>query len=457
MPYLKITSTFILLLFSYLVYGQKADTIVTLREALLLAEKNYPLLKSKHYETEAAKKDVALSRNTIIPSLDLSYQANLATYNNITGMLNPSGIFPISGPPSAENKYQPVFGSAAGFSMNWQAITFGQREAQTAYAAAGVTQKEADLKMELFRHLANVTNTYLDAALAKQLIAVNQKNIKRVEFALIQSRTLTSKGLRPGVDTALFQSELSKSRIDLLNAREKFDTQKILLSQFLATVEDVDTKDSLFFEQFPQTRSTISSDFSIHPYINYPKSLEGYSLAKEKLIKRSYLPKINIWSTAYARGSGIKYDGTANSVDGLGFSRFNYGLGFQIVYPLLKFSDRNLQIQQQGLMTQSIHQKLEENLLILDKKNQISQVTYNNAFLIATETATQLQSAQYAFKAMQIRYNTGLVNFSDLIQAQYNLLKAETDSRQSYWYIWKALLNKAVSQGDINIFLNELK
>ncbi|WP_439557264.1 TolC family protein [Dyadobacter sp.] len=457
MPYLKITSTFFLLFFSYLVYGQKPDTTVSLREALTLAEKNYPLLKSKYYESEAAKKDVALSRNTIIPSLDLSYQANLATYNNITGMLNPSGIFPISGPPSAENIYQPVFGSAAGVSMNWQAITFGQRDAQTAYATAGVNQKESDSKMELFRHLANVTNTYLDAALAKQLIAVNQKNIKRVEFALIQSRTLTSKGLKPGVDTALFQSELSKSRIELLNATERFETQKIMLSQFLAVNEAINTKDSLFFEKFPQAHAAISSDFSNHPYVSYPKSILEYSLAKEKLIKRSYLPKINIWSTAYARGSGIKYDGTVKASDGLGFSRFNYGLGFQIVYPILKFSDKNLQIQQQNLMTQSIQQKVEENLLILDKKDQISQVTYNNAYLIATETATQLQSAQYAFKAMQIRYNTGLVNFSDLIQAQYNLLKAETDSQQSYWYIWKALLNKAVTKGDINIFLNELK
>jgi outer membrane protein TolC len=93
----------------------------------------------------------------------------------------------------------------------------------------------------------------------------------------------------------------------------------------------------------------------------------------------------------------------------------------------------------------------------LDKQTQISQVTYANALKIAAETSKQLAAAQYAFKAMQIRYNTGLVNFTDLIQAQYNLLKAETDSKQSYWYVWKASLNKAAAQGDIEIFLKELK
>jgi len=457
MPNLKIASTVFLVIFSYLAHGQNQDSTVSLTNALLLAERNYPLLKSKQHEIEAAKKNIALSKNTLIPSLDLSYQANLATYNNITGMLSPSGILPISGPPSIENKYQPVFGSAAGFLMNWQAITFGQRDAQIANASADVNQKEADRQMELFKHLVNVANTYLDVALAKQLIAVTEKNITRVEFSLKQSRTLTNKGLRPGVDTALFQSELSKSRIDLLNARQTFDKQKIILSQLLAVADPVDTRDSVFFNRFPTTSVGNSQDYSSHPLIRYPQSLAEYSQAKEKFIKRSYLPKLNIWSTAYARGSGIKYDGTINSIDGLGFSRFNYGIGFQIAYPLLKFADKNLQIQQQSLITLSIQERLKESLLILDKQNQISLVTYANALKIAAETSTQLLSAQYAFKAMQIRYNTGLVNFTDLIQAQYNLIKAEIDSKQSYWYVWKASLNKAAAQGDINKFLNELK
>jgi outer membrane protein len=69
----------------------------------------------------------------------------------------------------------------------------------------------------------------------------------------------------------------------------------------------------------------------------------------------------------------------------------------------------------------------------------------------------QLKSAQYAFKAMQIRYNTGLVNFSDLIQTQYNLLRAELDVKKAYWDAWKALLLEAAVNGNENIFLNEIK
>jgi len=76
---------------------------------------------------------------------------------------------------------------------------------------------------------------------------------------------------------------------------------------------------------------------------------------------------------------------------------------------------------------------------------------------IAKETPTQFQSAEYAFKALQIRYNTGLVNFADLIQTQYSLIKAETDLKKSFWEAWKALLYKTAVTGDLNFFLNQSK
>lgn len=456
MPKLKIVYV-LLVTVPHIIYGQNNSEPVSLSNALVTAEKNYPLLKSKESEIRAAEKNVGLSKNTLIPSVDISYQANLATYNNITGMINTQGIFPISGPPSDKNRYQPVFGSAAALSLNWQAITFGQRDAQTSYAKAEVNQKLADKQQEIFKHQIHVASVYMDASLAKQLIQVAKENIDRTTFALAQSKVLTEKGLRPGVDTALFASELSKGRIDLLEAEQIFEKQKILLSQLLAVQDPVDASDSIFFSRFPQGNISSAEELSDHPLIKYPQSLVEYSKAKESLIRRSYLPKLNVWGTAYARGSGISHDGTVDAAEGLGFSRFNYGVGLQITYPILKFADKNLQSQQQNLITESIRQKVEENILILTKQEQINQVAYANALKIAAETSTQLSSSQYAFKAMQVRYNTGLANFSDVLQAQYNLLKAETTAKQSYWQVWKLLLERAAAKGDINILINELK
>jgi outer membrane protein len=90
--------------------GQGKTIPISLADALQQTEKNYPALKSKLLEADAANKDIALSKNTLLPSLDAVYQADLATYNNITGMTYPGSVFPITGPSSGTNSYQPVLG-----------------------------------------------------------------------------------------------------------------------------------------------------------------------------------------------------------------------------------------------------------------------------------------------------------------------------------------------------------
>src|ERR1035437_7024343 len=100
-----------------------------LKDMLATAEKDYPLLKAKSLETAAAKKAVEVSRSSFIPSLDAAYQVNYSTCNNITGMVFPSYITPISGPPVSSNNYSGVFGTATSLLLNWQPVTFGQRTA----------------------------------------------------------------------------------------------------------------------------------------------------------------------------------------------------------------------------------------------------------------------------------------------------------------------------------------
>jgi outer membrane protein len=112
---------------------------------------------------------------------------------------------------------------------------------------------------------------------------------------------------------------------------------------------------------------------------------------------------------------------------------------------------------QQNFLSNAAQEKIEESKSMLTTQQRIAKITFSNSIAIAKETQQQLKSGQYAFNAMQIRYNTGLVNFADLIQAQYNLLKAELDSKKSYWDAWKALLLQAAVKGDENTFLNAIQ
>ncbi len=123
----------------------------------------------------------------------------------------------------------------------------------------------------------------------------------------------------------------------------------------------------------------------------------------------------------------------------------------------MKYGEVKKQLQQQNFLSKAAEERLEENRTSLSSQQNIANTTFDNSVAVATETQQQLKAAQFAFKAIQVRYNTGLINFSDLIQVQYNLLKAELDVKRAYWDAWKALLLQAAVKGDENIFLNEIK
>lgn len=434
-----------------------ADTVLHLNDALRLSEDRYHLLQSKKFEADAATKYINVIKYSKLPTIDASYQANIATANNLTGMFYPNGILPISGPPSSANNYSPATGSAAGILLNWQAITFGERNAKIDVSIAEAKSKNLEYKQELFRQKINVISAYLDVLLSVDVIRIHQHNIQRVDANLIQSRTLTINGIRPGVDTALFLSELSKAKIALLNAQRQLQTQQLLLGQLIVVNGLPVPADTNFLNKLPQIVIENDTLFSSHPFIQYSQSQFELSKSKEQLLKKSYLPKLNVWSTAFLRGSGFQPDQSIKTWDGLAFNRYNYGAGVQLTYPIMKYGEVKRQLQQQNLLSKAAQEKTEENKSILTMQQNIANTTFNNSIAVAKETQQQLKSAQYAFTAMQVRYNTGLVNFADFIQAQYNLLKAELDNRIAYWDAWKALLLQTTVKGDENLFLNAIR
>ena len=165
---------------------------------------------------------------------------------------------------------------------------------------------------------------------------------------------------------------------------------------------------------------------------------------------------LGAWSTIYERGSGISYNGTVKAINGLGLQRINYGIGLQLSVPLLQSARIRPQLQQQDFLIQSNQEKLNEIQLQLKKQNELADTSLNNAFDVVKESPLFLESAQFSYRAMQSRYQSGLATISDFMQAQYALIKAETDYKLAYMNVWKAFLYKAAVNGDLNLFINQV-
>jgi outer membrane protein len=426
----------------------------TLKDLLEKAESNYPLLKSKQHERLAAANQVTSAKNALLPNLDATYQLNYATYNNITGMAAPQYFVPISGPPSPRNSYDPVLGSVGSLLMSWDVFTFGQRNARTDIARANLKVAEADATYEIFRHKINVIQNYLDLLFAHELLKVYQKNLERSRERTKEISVLTQAGLRPAVDSALFVAELSKSKIELLNIQKALESQEIVLAELIGDETIVYTRDSTLFSKLPTINAdTISNN---HPLISLSKARVSVNAEQRKFVQRSLYPKLSLWGTAYARGSGIRYDGYVNSGDGLAFTRYNYGVGLQLSIPILRFIDVKAQLMQSDNLLNAQRERLNQANLQIKTQGAVSALGLKYAIQSAQESPVFFKSARFSYEALFTRYNTGLANYADLVQAQYSLLKAESDLKKSYLDAWKALLYMAAVEGNLTIFLNQI-
>jgi outer membrane protein TolC len=436
--------------------AQNIDTLLHLKDAVQLAQQHYHLLQARKYEADAAQQNIALAEYSRKPTIDASYQANIGTANNLTGIFYPVGVLPMTGPPSTGNDYKAATGSAASLLLNWQAVTFGQRAAQinSAIAEANVSQRLGE--QDVFRHTINVISSYLDVLLSTDLMRIQEYNIRRVDTNLKQSRVLSKTGIKPGVDTAFFLSERSKAKMQYLNAKLELENQQWQLARLVVIDALPVPVDSAFLNRLPTWSSAFDTSFTTHPVIQYAQSQITSSESKEAYLKKSYLPKINVWSTAFARGTGFKQDGIKTG-EGLLLNRYNYGAGAQFIFPILKYGEVKHQLQQQNFVSKAAQERLEESKSELNTQMHLANTSYEHSLQIVAEAQQQFKSANYAFNAMQLRYNTGLVNISDITQAQYNLLQAELDVKKAYWNVWKAKLLEAAVKGDMNIFLKEIK
>src|SRR5207249_5273020 len=104
---------------------------LTLSDAIQLALKNYPAIKESQARAQAAEEGVGVARTAYLPRLDVVWQENRATTNNVFGQLLPQSVVPgISGPVLGSRSLgDSAWGSAAGVLLSWEAVDFGQRRA----------------------------------------------------------------------------------------------------------------------------------------------------------------------------------------------------------------------------------------------------------------------------------------------------------------------------------------
>jgi len=295
---------------------------------------------------------------------------------------------------------------------------------------------------------------------AQAKLNTDSDNVNRYQSIFEIIRALTASGIRPGSDSSLAKAELSKTRIvynQTLGSIIQFKTQLAYFTGISAEHMNVDSSALQIIKVRSGAFSAIN-DSSINPEIDYYQKLKNVSIVNEKLISRSFLPKIVLTATSWARGSSIQYDDKYTSLNnGLGFQRFNYLAGLSFQYDLFNGIHKKDKLTLYRFETAATDYSLQQQRLLLNvaslQADNAIQITEKNLF----ELPVQLTAAQDTYNQKMAQYKAGVINLVDLTNAAYVLNRSMNDYVETLgdWYL--AQLDKAAATGNLDRFIQSIK
>jgi outer membrane protein TolC len=111
--------------------------------------------------------------------------------------------------------------------------------------------------------------------------------------------------------------------------------------------------------------------------------------------------------------------------------------------------------REQELVTASSKEQLNQTALHLNSQKEIADSALLKNVQSASLAPKQFSSAFFSYQAIRARYQSGLINYYDVIQAQQLLFQSEASVKIAYYAAWKSLLSKSAYYGNLNLFLNQ--
>lgn len=456
--------TFILILHAINSFAQ-TKTIITLKQAVDSALLNYPELKAKQLLVESAKSNLSDAKNQRLPSLKLSDQVDLGTANSLDGPYFPMGIIPsTSGSIRPENTTVGFSGTVGVAYMEYELYNFGLNAARIASAKSLLNTNNADYDRESYLLQYQIAQVYFNLLRYKLLTDVQQRNIDRYRILSGYIKAYTGSGIKAGVDSSVANAEISKAKIQYIQTLaiyNKLKSEFMFYTGVKNTAFDVDTGVYHLSEgMINQMKSNVMGNTvgSNNPLLAYYKAKSEYAYSQQKLEKKSYLPKLNLLGAAWTRGSDLTPDDAYGNINnGFNYTRYNYLGGLALTYNIIDIVHQKDKAAIFGYQAQSEEQQMQLQQTALENQLQQADIDIQAALDRMNEIPVQLKAAQDAYSQKTAQYNAGLANIAELTDASYLLFSAETDQVGATTDLLNTLLQKAITNNTLNVFLNQFK
>lgn len=436
---------------------------LTIREAVGVSLRNFPIISNKLYKLRAAKANVTLAKTQYLPNLNVDFQESGVTPNRIASVVmnNVSGFDTVpvdSGPPATKFNFTPICNSLQGLNLNWLVVDFGLRHANDQFAYADARIAKADLNLTKLDVAFDAADSFLTAVATKQIIRAAQANLDHMEAANLRTKVLVSKGLRPGIEAANWDFEVSRAKITLIKAQKEARLALIDLAERMGIAnQDIDVvSEPLIHPPIEMEGQQMGKfDLKSHPYVLLKAAEIERWKAKIKLLDVAYRPHLWLNSSVWGRGSGENSVNPLRSVAG-GFlpQTFDYMVGGSLSFPVMEIFPLRAQKKIAYSHQMAARADFDLAIQILERKDARARVLLAEARRVAKETPMLVDAAKVREIKELKRYSTGLTNMVTVAEAEKALAQAQVEDALAQLEVWRSILALSYAQGDLRTFLN---
>ncbi|MGV3685032.1 MAG: TolC family protein [Daejeonella sp.] len=432
-----------------------SQTELSLNQAWEKAYQDYPELKEKNALINAAQFNTLKVKSGMLPNSQVQLQNSYGTFEGSGGAFFPlPGIFNVNGNnPDAQVKTTAnSFGSVL---IDWNIYQFG-RLRQSIKAANSLTeQARGEFTLSKLNIQTSVTRLYFNILYSDAYLIWAKDNSERVKKILEIAISLADAGLKPGADTSLASSSYLQalSRTDEWNG--KLAGAKMQLSEFIPELRSNISLKSDFYLKTPIGFYRPDS-LNKHPVLNVLAQEVIYDQIRQKEISSAILPTVSLLGGASSRGNGIGTSGVNNSLAS-GFQNVsnNYLVGIGLTWNISDIYSGSLEkrrVAQQTIAAQSRYDlrkiQLNTNVQSIDANiaEQIKQVSKSDS---------AVQKSKEAYELYFARYESGLINLTELLQIQQLLQEAEKSNIDAHQSLWDQLISRGAATNNFTYLANQ--
>ncbi|HTQ64291.1 MAG TPA: TolC family protein [Puia sp.] len=427
------------------------------------AQHHLPVLLQKMAMVSAAKAGITDARHSYLPNALVADELNLGTDNSLPGSYYSFGSIPSSSNGiRSYNDYQSATGNIAIFQSEFELLDFGLKKTKVHNAEAYANLSQADLNKEIYLAKWEVGKLYFDILKNQFQMGIDQQNVNRYEAIYQVIQAVTRSGIKAGADSSLALAELSKSRISFNQTQGQIRQLQQQLSYLTGIAVDMIAVDTVQTKNYLSALDILARgaymDTINNPLTDYYAKQKLLNLQEEELVKKSYLPKVFLIGSGWARGSSIDYAGNYKSLDqGLGYQRFNYMVGATFVYDLFNGVHRKDKLTISHFNTIASDYDLQQQKLALQNVGNKADEAIRTAVKNLLEIPIQIKASEDTYDQKIAQYRAGIINLIDLTNASFVVYRSQSDYVQtlSDWLL--ANLDRAAATGALDLFTQSIK